>query len=54
MREIIRVTGAASYVENQITDFSDRAISMVENSWLGADIRDELVTYARALSERRF
>lgn len=54
MRQIIRDCGAAQQIEDKINDLSERAISLVEESWLEDSISEELVAFARLLSDRRF
>ncbi len=54
MRQIIQDCGAAQQIEDKINDLSERAISLVEESWLEDSISEELVAFARLLSDRRF
>lgn len=54
MRQIIQDCGAAQQIEDKINALSERAISLVEDSWLQDSISEELVAFARLLSDRRF
>ncbi|POB50311.1 polyprenyl synthetase family protein, partial [Klebsiella pneumoniae] len=54
MRQIIQDCGAAQQIEDKINALSERAISLVEDSWLEDSISEELVAFARLLSDRRF
>ena len=54
LRTIIRDSGAAEHVESLIAQKSERAIALIHEAGLSADLTAELESYARKLTARAF